>query len=144
MALVPYDPFRHLENWRRDIDRFFTESFPAGMMHATNVPVVDVYESGNDVVAEFEIPGVDKKDDIHIDVDDNVLTVSGTINRMVEVNEQNMHRQERYTGRFQRSVALPARVDPTTSKASYKNGILEVRMPKVSGDTGHRINVDFH
>ncbi|MGE5591595.1 MAG: Hsp20/alpha crystallin family protein [Bacillota bacterium] len=144
MALFPYDPFRHLENWRRDMDRFFTEGFPIGMTRTASVPVVDVYESGNDVVAEFEIPGVDKQDDIHIDVDDNILTVSGTINRMMEVNEHDMHRRERYVGRFQRSVSLPARVDPAASKASYKNGVLEVRMPKISGETGHRINVDFH
>jgi len=144
MALVPYDPFRQLESWRRDMDRFFTETFPVTVTHAMNMPRVDVYETDGEVVAEFEIPGIDKKEDIHIDVDNNVLTVSGAVNRTVEVNEQEMHHRERYVGRFQRSVSLPARVDADAARATYKNGVLEVRMPKASGETRRRIDVDFH
>lgn len=150
-SLVPYDPFRHLDNpfrqfdsWRREMDRVFAETFPTVFTHAMNMPRLDVYETDNEVVASFEIPGVEKKEDIQIDADNNVLTVSGNINRTTAVDEEAMHRRERYVGRFQRSVALPARIDAEGIKATYRNGVLEVRMPKAAPDNRRHIDVEFH
>ena len=105
---------------------------------------IDVYETENEVVATCDIPGIEKKEDVNIDIDNNHLTVSGTINRVNEVKEEKIHRQERFVGRFQRTVTLPSQVSSEGVKASYKNGVLEIRMPKLKADHSKRIDVDFH
>jgi len=142
VALIPYDPFRQLESMRRDLDRFFSGTL--GFGQNLGFPRIDVYESENEVVASCDVPGLEKREDVNIDINNNVLTVSGTINRSREVKEEHMQRAERFIGHFQRSVNLPDRVSPEGTKATYKNGILEVRMPKEKTDTGKKINVEFH
>ncbi|NKI19740.1 Hsp20/alpha crystallin family protein [Paenibacillus dendritiformis] len=146
MPLVPYEPFRHLETMRRELDRFFDHDFApfkAGASFLGHLNV-DVYETEQEVVATCDIPGLEKKEDVHIDVDQNMLTISGSIQRVNEVKEERMHRQERFSGRFHRSIALPAQVSPDNVTATYKNGVLEVRMQKMRGDNKKRIDVQFH
>jgi HSP20 family protein len=144
MALIPYEPFRHLENWKRDLDRFFNE-FPLQFRgQEFGAQRIDVYETENEVVASCEIPGLEKKDDVQIHVDNNVLTISGSINKTHEVKEDQIHRQERFYGRFQRSVTLPAAVNEDEVTATYKNGVLEIRMPKIKPPEKKRIDVQFH
>lgn len=148
MSLTPYEPFRHLENMRRELDRIFSGDFSGlrtafGQQQFGNMNV-DVYETEREVVATCDMPGLEKKEDVSIDIDNNVLTVSGVINRVNEVKGENMHRQERFVGRVQRSIALPAPVSAEGVKATYRNGVLEVRMPKVNPDTKKRIDIEFH
>ncbi|MBD0380126.1 Hsp20/alpha crystallin family protein [Paenibacillus sedimenti] len=146
MPLVPYEPFRHLENMRREFDRFFTTDLPAfrsSFGHSFGNLSVDVHETDNEVVATCDIPGLKKKEDVNIDIENNVLSISGSINRANEVKEQNMYRQERFVGHFQRSIGLPATVASEGVKATYKNGVLEIRMPKTKPDVKKRIDVDF-
>jgi HSP20 family protein len=146
MPLIPYDSFRNLEHWRRDIDRMFSHlpTLFSSEVERLGVPRLDVYETESEVVATCDIPGLARKEDVHIDVEDNVLTISGTIQRMNEIKEEHYHRQERFMGRFHRSVTLPARVSPEGVQATYKNGVLEVRMPKQKPGTKRKIDVDFH
>jgi HSP20 family protein len=148
MSLTPYEPFRYLDNVRRELDRFFSGDFSAlrsafGQQQFGSMNV-DVYETDNEVVATFDMPGLEKKEDVNIDIDRNVLTVSGVINRVNEVKEERMHRQERFVGRMQRSVTLPAPVSAEGVKATYRNGVLEIRMPKISPQAGKPIDIDFH
>ncbi|MDA5109078.1 Hsp20/alpha crystallin family protein [Brevibacillus thermoruber] len=147
MSLIPYEPFRHLENVRRELDRFFTTGLPgifAGTEGFLSTPRIDVYETDTEVVATCDIPGLEKKEDVQIDIENNVLTITGSINKVNEVKEDRMHRQERFSGRFSRSVTLPARVSSEGVKATYKNGVLEVRIPKAHPDEKRRIDVEFH
>jgi HSP20 family protein len=72
-----------------------------------------------------------------------MLSISGFINRVNEVKEEKMQRQERFVGRFQRSISLPSNVSSEGIKATYKNGVLEIRMPKIKPDTKKKIDVDF-
>jgi HSP20 family protein len=145
MPLVPFEPFRNLDHWRSHLDKFFNDLPSAfGFQAEFGTARVDVYENDNEVIAHCEIPGLESKEDVHIHVDDNVLTIHGVINRHHEIKEEQMHRRERFTGRFQRTVTLPARVQAEGTTASYKNGILEVRMPKVKGESQKRIDVQFH
>lgn len=143
MSLIPYGPFRNLEHWKRDLDRFFNE-FPASLRLGNNVPRMDVYETDKEVVVTCEIPGLEKKEDIDIDVNGDLLVIRGMIQRANEVEDEQMHRRERFTGRFQRSVVLPARVKNEEVTARYKNGILEIRMPKAEPTTKNRIDIEFH
>lgn len=145
MAIVPYDPFRQLNNWRKELDHFFMD-FPAvfGAENSLGSIRFDVHETPNEVVAVCDIPGVEKKEDINIDVDKNTLTVSGSINRANEVTENNLVRKERFSGHFHRSITLPANVSAEGVKATYKNGVLEVRMPKVLNESHKKIDIEFH
>ncbi|GEN34347.1 Hsp20/alpha crystallin family protein [Aneurinibacillus danicus] len=147
MSLIPYEPFRQLDNMRRELNRFFTTDFPSlatGFNQNFGALRVDVYETENEVVATCDIPGLEKKEDVDISIDNNILSVSGTVNRINEVKEEHMHRQERFVGRFQRSISLPSRVSSEGVKATYKNGILEIRMPKLKDDAKKGIDVEFH
>jgi len=146
MPLVPFEPFRNLDQMRRELDRFFTSDFPVlknTFGHSLGSLNVDVHETEREVVAICDIPGLEKKEDVNIEIDNNVLSISGSINRTYEVKEEHQHRQERYSGNFQRSIGLPAIVKPEGVKATYKNGVLEVRMPKVKSDSRKRIDIDF-
>jgi Molecular chaperone (small heat shock protein) len=150
MTLVPHDPYRHmgewpfrqLEQWRKDLSRFFDAGF--GFSEFGGLPRVDVHETDAEVVAACDIPGLSGKEDVQIDVEDNVLTIQGTIKRSEEIREERYSRQERFTGRFQRSIQLPARVKAEGTTATYKNGVLEIRMPKAGQETKRRIDVQFH
>jgi HSP20 family protein len=147
MSLIPYEPFRHLESMRRDLDRFFPTDFSTlrtGFGQHFGTPSIDIHETENEIVATCDIPGLEKKEDVNIEIDNNILSISGAVNRVNEVKKENMHRQERFVGRFQRSVTLPSRVSSEGVKASYKNGVLEIRMPKLQMDTRKRIDIEFH
>lgn len=145
MALIPHDSFRNLEGWRRDLDRLFND-FPAFVKGDQQFGPhrVDIHETEHEVVATCDLPGLEKKEDVHIDVDGSVLTIAGTVNRTHEVKEEHMHRQERFYGRFQRSVALPAAVNEETVRASYRNGVLEIRMAKLQPPPKKKIDIEFH
>ena len=142
MALIPYQPFRRLEQMRKDLDRYFPDF--SWFNQEWEVPRIDVYETDTEVVASCEIPGVENKDNIQIDVHDQHLTISGVINRLEEQKEENFYRKERFSGRFQRTVQLPAPVSSEGTQATYKQGILEVRMPKQKQNPGRRIDIQFH
>ena len=115
MPLVPYEPLRHLDNMRRDLERFFTSGFPSahafGLGQGFDFPRVDVHETGNEIVAACDIPGLEKKDDVDIDIENNILTISGTVR-----GSRNKRGQDAPAGAFCgplpafRDTARPARV----------------------------------
>lgn len=145
MSLIPYDPFRQLENVRKNFDQFFSD-FPSmfGRDPQLGSFRVDVQESPTEIIAICDLPGLESKDDVHIDISNNMLNISGMINKTEETEEEQFHRQERFMGRFQRSISLPAPVSRDGVKASYRNGVLEVRMPKVEHDDMKKIDIEFH
>ena len=92
-------------------------------------PAVDLYEEGKDLVMKSDMPGV-KKEDLHIDLSENLLTISGE-KKMEETAEKGgLYRCERSYGRFSRSFELPLNVDREKITASLKEGVLEIRIPK--------------
>jgi HSP20 family protein len=92
-------------------------------------PAVDLYEKDDHFVIKAELPGVDRKD-IRIDLKDRVLTVSGNRTQEQEVKEENYYRKERSYGKFQRAFRLPTDVDSDKIKAEFKDGVLQVEVPK--------------
>ncbi|MFC4601033.1 Hsp20/alpha crystallin family protein [Cohnella hongkongensis] len=147
MPLIPYEPFRQLDHMRRELDRFFPDDLSlikTGLHQRLGHFSVDVHETADEIVAACDIPGLDKKEDLSIEVDRDRLTVSGTLNRTSETKEEQFHRQERYTGRFHRTIGLPAEVSSEGVSATYRNGVLEVRMPKLKGDSKRKIDIQFH
>ena len=148
MSLLPDDPFKQLANVRKEFDRMFA-AFPFDMSFFDNTlgnfgnMKVDVYETNTEVVATCDIPGVEKKEDIQINVAHNMLSISGFMNKATEINNENIFRQERYAGSFHRAISLPSPVSQHGVKATYRNGVLEVRMPKTTQVIEHKINVEF-
>jgi len=93
------------------------------------MPAVDVYEEKDDVVIKAEIPGL-SKEDINVQVTDSTLMIKGEKKRDEEIKEDDYYRCERTFGSFTRAVALPSDVKADQVKASFKNGVLEVRLPR--------------
>ena len=105
------------------------------------LPVADVFEEKNEVVIKLEIPGIDKKD-IDITIHAGSLIISGEKKQEETVEEKNYHRTECSYGSFRRQFALPEDVDGDQAKASFKNGILEIRMPRSETAQKKQITID--
>ena len=90
---------------------------------------MDVYEEKNEIVVKTELPGM-SRDDIQINITDNVLTITGEKKEEGEVKEEDYYRRERTYGRFSRALELPKAVQIEKAQAIFKNGVLEIRIPK--------------
>ena len=135
MNLVKWNPWREMPALSNRMNRLFDDPFfSIGRMADDDSlgmwnPAVDLYEKDDHFVIKAELPGVDRKD-IRIDLKDRVLTVSGNRTQEQEVKEENYYRKERSYGKFQRAFRLPADVDSDKIKAEFKDGVLQVEVPK--------------
>ncbi|CAG5079483.1 Heat shock protein Hsp20 [Thermobacillus xylanilyticus] len=145
MPLIPYDPIRQIDALRRNVDRFFDDwPFAGRFLESAGYGRIDLYETEHELVAQCEVPGLESKEDVEISVDQQTLTISGRLKSSEQVKEEQYHRRERFIGKFTRSVSLPVPVASEGISASYRNGILEIHMPKMKGDQRRRIDVQFH
>jgi HSP20 family protein len=92
-------------------------------------PDMDIFEDGNDVVVKAEMPGM-KKEDIEVNLTDDTVTVSGEKKKEEKVEKKDYYRVERSYGSFSRSFRLPKEVQSDKAKATFKDGVLEIRVPK--------------
>ncbi len=142
MALIPYDPFRMLEPVWNEMDRFWRnkrEDWSEWLYR------VDVEETKDKVIVTAEIPGIEQQEDLHIELNEDVLTIRGEVKKGVITDEGRISRHaERYYGQFARTVSLPARVKTDGAHASYKNGLLELSFLKDNHPAARTIEVDFH
>jgi HSP20 family protein len=121
-------------------DRFF-EGWPFKAAEAGGwMPAVDVSEKPKEVIVKAELPGMDPKE-IDISMQGNVLTLRGERKQEKEEKEESYHRVERSYGAFSRSVRLPAEVQPDKVKATYKDGVLTIEMPKTKEEAVKKIEV---
>jgi HSP20 family protein len=129
MTLVRWNPVRELASMEVDrLNRMFADFY--GGFDRAWVPAVDVYENDDhEFVLKAELPEV-KREDIAITYDNGVLTLKGERKSEVETSRDNYHRVERQHGSFTRSFTLPATVDAARIQASYKDGVLTVRVPQ--------------
>jgi HSP20 family protein len=117
---------------------FFPWNRPA--TSGTWEPMVDVYETTDELVVRAELPGM-KREDIELTLEKGVLTISGQRRADTEATADNYHRLERPYGRFTRSFSLPGLVDPDKIQAEYVEGMLTVRLPKVESAKPRRIEI---
>jgi HSP20 family protein len=103
-------------------------------------PLVDTIERDNEIEIRAELPGI-KKDDISIDVRNNVLTLSGERSYDEDVDEENFYRRERFYGKFQRAFTLPENVDANNIDAQYDEGVLKVTVPKTGESRAKKIEI---
>jgi HSP20 family protein len=131
MTLVKWDPFREL-NSLGHLGRFL-DRFPEWNQSPTTTsawaPSVDIFEGDDDLVVKAELPGIDPKE-VELNVENNVLTISGERKLDFEDKKESYHRVERAYGTFSRSFSLPRLIDEGKIQADYKDGVLTVRIPK--------------
>lgn len=141
MALVPYDPFRMLNPIFNEMDRFLR----GGKENWSDLMYrVDVEETPTEVIILAEMPGIEKKEDLSIQVNENMLTIKGEIKRGLPEEGKVARLNERYYGQFSRTLSLPATVKMDGAQANYRNGILELRFRKDDRPSKHSIDVNFH
>jgi HSP20 family protein len=129
MTLVRWNPVRELASMEVDrLNRMFSDFY--GGLDRAWVPAVDVYENtDHELVLKAELPEM-KREDITITYDDGVLTLKGERKADLESSRENYHRVERQYGSFTRSFMLPATVEAARIQASYKDGVLTIRVPQ--------------
>ena len=148
MAIARWDPFRDVATLQDRINRIFNESFGRSRDLDEEVslydwsPPVDIYETGDGIVLKVELPGVNK-DDVSVEVKDNVLTLKGERLLDPEIKDENYYRKERSFGKFNRSFSLQQTINPDLIKASFKNGVLTVEIPRPEEEKPKQVTVDI-
>jgi HSP20 family protein len=143
MALIPWEPFRALRRRDEAFDELLREFFRRPFLEGEEevfAPPVEVAESDGDVVVKMEVPGVEK-DQLHLTVSDDHLTIRGEARKETEEKRKHYYRQEIRYGAFQRSVPLPAEIDATRVNAELKHGMLKVTLRKSKQPKAHEIKV---
>jgi HSP20 family protein len=132
---------------REEMNRLFDSFFSGlperrkGLLESEWAPSIDVAETDEDIVVTAELPGV-KQEEVDITIADDVLTLKGEKKEEKEVKEKNYHRIERSYGSFQRSISLPTGTKADKAKATYKDGILSVTIPKAEEAKPKQIKID--
>jgi HSP20 family protein len=140
-ALTKWRPLRSLA--RRDdlFEDLFREFFATPETGVGPLePAAEVAESDGDVIVKLEVPGVEK-DQLHVSVTEDEVTVRGETRKETEEKKKNYYRQEIRYGAFQRTMALPAEVDPAKASAELKDGMLKLTLPKAAQAKARRVDV---
>src|SRR5690242_10167063 len=136
MALIRWEPVAELNTIQNEMNRLFNTFFdqPAaasrgGAPSRRWIPPMDLIETADHYVLRADLPGL-SDDDVTVQLEDNVLTISGERNAQHEQNEEGYYRIERAFGSFARSLTLPDGVNPDGVEAQFDRGVLEIRIPK--------------
>ncbi len=140
------DPFRDLMDMQTELSRAFDTYFgrPArpGAVDRVWAPAVDIYETRDDLVVTAEVPDVREKD-VHLSIVGDVLSLRGQRMSDPQVKEENYHRIERWSGGFERHIQLPIPVQADRVRATYRDGVLEIRLPKVEEVKPREIKIEL-
>jgi HSP20 family protein len=140
-TLVRWDPFREVTAMQNELSRLMNGLVEGnGQTTQSWVPTLDAWETDNELVYAFDLPGV-AQDKISIEAENNLLTVTAERERTDEVARENYHRVERRFGTFTRTVGLPQGVSEDAIKATFNDGVLEVHVPKPQQPKPKRIQI---
>jgi len=145
--------FGSLDRIHEEIDRWFSDvmdTFFGGLskpsLRVWDIsswgPRIDLYDQGKELVLKAEVPGVDPKD-IDIRVLEDSVVIRGEVRRDEEVKDENYYRCERSYGSFARSIPLPVSIKPSEAKASYKNGVLTLILPKAEAGKEEGVKIEI-
>jgi HSP20 family protein len=145
MALIRWEPVRGLGTVQTDVNRLFNSFFdtptPANRRALRRwIPAMDLAETETDFVLKADLPGMSESD-IKIELEDNVLTISGERKAEQEERKAGYYRVERSFGSFRRGLTLPEGVDPETVKATFADGVLEVTVPKPAQQLPRKVQI---
>ncbi len=134
MSIIRFEPFEEVGTLRRTMDRLFDDFFTTrrpgnGLPGLAWAPAVEMFETDGEVVVKAELPNIDPKQ-VEITVTNEAITLRGETKREEEQKGRNYYTRELRYGTFTRSVPLLTEVKSNEAKATYKDGVLEVRIPK--------------
>ncbi len=146
MAVVKWDPLRDLLSIQDRMNRLFEQTLSRsrteeGISASTWAPAVDIYETPETIVMKADLPGL-TREDIEIEIRDNMLTIKGERRFAKDVQQENYLRIERAYGPFQRSFTLPTGARQEVIRASFHDGVLELLLPKAEEAKPKKIAID--
>jgi HSP20 family protein len=141
-------PFERMEEmfedfFRRPFSRTLWPRLPRMFEEVEPTPSVDIYDDGDNIIVKSDLPGM-SKDDIEVNLTDDTITLSGERKKEEKIDKNNYYRLERSYGSFRRSFTLPTEVQTDKAKASFKNGVLEIKIPKTEAvkKKEHKIKIE--
>jgi HSP20 family protein len=145
VSVERWDPFRNMSDMQGEVNRLF-DSFlgrPAtGAAARIWAPVLDIHETKDELVLNFEVPGISDKD-VSLSITGDLLTLKGERTANRDVKDESVHHVERVYGKFERTVQLPMAVQADKVKATYRDGVLEVKLPKAEEVKPKAIKIDI-
>lgn len=150
MALIRFRPFpeavdpsRDLTDIQSQMKRLFDNFLgqPAPAEERVWAPAVDMYETKNEVVVSAELPGLNEED-VHLSITGDLLTIQGERRWNDDAKDGSHYRRERWFGTFERTLSLPMPVEAGQVKATYRDGVLTVKLPKVEEIKPKEIKID--
>ena len=132
-----FDPFLELRRMQSEMNRLFSGY---GMAPARDFPPINIWLGDNSVVVTAELPGV-TRDDVALNLQDDVLTLEGKRQPEQQQDNLNWQRRERSYGSFSRVVQLPFRIDPDKVQARFNNGVLEIELERLEADRPKKIEI---
>jgi HSP20 family protein len=146
MALIRWDPFRDLLTLQDRMDRLFQDSMTRNRGYEQSLapgfwsPPVDIYETDEAVILKAELAGLNKND-VTIEIKESNLVLRGERKFEKDIKEENYHRIERSYGSFSRTFSLPQTVDNSKVTATFKDGLLQIMIPKVKDARPKQIEI---
>ena len=146
MPIVRWDPARELDSLQGEMNRLFSSFFDTPRTGGNGnparrwIPAMDLVETEDHFVLKADLPGLTESD-VNIELESNVLTISGERKTEHEAKKDGYYRLERTQGMFSRSLTLPEGIDANAVTASFDNGVLEVRIPKPAEAKPRRVQI---
>lgn len=147
MALIRWEPARELQSIQQEMNRLFGTFFdsPPGESNGGAIrrwiPAMDLVEEDDHFVLRADLPGL-SEEDVNVELEDNVLSISGERKSEHEDRKEGYYRIERASGSFSRSLTLPEGIDPERIQARFEKGVLEVRVPKPEQRKPRRVAIN--
>lgn len=135
------EPFKELYQLRDDFNRMMVTPFAKMMQGYAEFPQVDLYETEEELILKADLPGV-IKEELDIRVARDSIFIGGNLGQENEANEENYIYRERSYGEFNRTIPFSSQVEYEEARASYNNGVLEIRVPKLEQEKGKKLHID--
>jgi HSP20 family protein len=148
MALIRWEPFREVESLQKEMNRLFDRLVPTDAgngekMGLSFIPAAEITETPEAVQIKLEIPGMEAKD-LNLEVTANSLTINGERKSEIKTEEEGFTRTEFRYGKFHRVIPLPVQVDNNNVTAEYKDGILNLTLPKAEEEKNKVVKVSIN
>jgi len=150
MAVIRWEPVAELGTIQNEMNRLFNNLFdqpnPTGRNGAAGrrwIPAMDLVETGDHYVLRADLPGV-SDEDVNVQLEANVLTISGERKAEHETQQEGYYRLERASGGFSRSLSLPEGIEPDGVQAQFDRGVLEIRIPKPEQKKPRQVQISLN
>lgn len=137
--ITRYNPFKDLVMLRDEVNRAFDEKFLKDESAPIFSPRVDISETETNIILKAELPGINKEN-ININAANDSISISGE-RTWIEKEGEKYHKVERYFGKFERTFSIGIPIDPDNIKASFKDGVLEILLPKTEKGNAKKIEI---